>query len=363
MRRLWCPAMANAGLTIQLKPNTVIGSRYKVLRKLGEGGCGSVYRCEVVAKPGTEVAIKILENANDLPRFLRERKLLKEITSPYVVDFIDQGTHDGHPYLVLEFMAGGSLRDLLDKRKQLPHDEAAWVAIMALRGLRASGTVHRDLKPENLLLSRPPGGKVALMPGNIRKASVVKVADFGLAKSWDPNTMALTNTGHVMGTPLYMSPEQCRCSRDVGVPSDIYSIGIMLYEMVVGQPPFDADNPYDLMTKQCNDEPVFPRMDRQMEAVIRKCLKKKAELRYQTLKGLETDLSVVAGIGRPSDDGASEAGEGGGGRWLLVGAAFLLFVVLAYLTRDQVLGVMKTWWEGPPPADVPRPVLKPALGY
>ncbi|MCK6491571.1 MAG: serine/threonine protein kinase [Planctomycetes bacterium] len=358
--------MANpAPLGLQLKPREVIGSRYRVLRKLGEGGCGSVYRCEVVDKPGAEVAVKVLENRSDKDRFLRERKLLKEIDSRHVVDFIDQGTHESFPYLVLEFMAGGSLRDLLDKRKALPPAEAAWVLIMAIRGLRKAATVHRDLKPENLLLTKGPDGRITLVPGEVRKASVIKVADFGLAKSWDPKTMALTNTGHIMGTPLYMSPEQCRCTRDVGVTSDIYSMGVILYEMVLGQPPFDADNPYDLMTMQCNDTPAFPqRIDRQVEAVVRKCLQKKPELRYQTLKGLEGDLAVIAGIGRPADDGGGDEAAGGDGsrRWLLVGAAFLLFVTVAYLTRDPVLSLLRSWWDGPAP-EAPRPVSRPALGH
>jgi serine/threonine-protein kinase len=308
----------------------------------------------------------VLENKSDHQRFLRERKLLKEIDSRHVVDFIDQGSHENFPYVVLEFMSGGSLRDLLDKRKALPPAEAAWALIMAIRGLRKAGTVHRDLKPENLLLTKGPDGKVTLVPGEVRKASVVKVADFGLAKSWDPNTMNLTNTSSIMGTPLYMSPEQCRCTRDVGVTSDIYSLGIILYELVVGMPPFDAENPYDLMTKQCNEIPAFPaRMDRQVEAVARKCLQKKPEQRYQTLRGLENDLAVIAGIGRPADDGhdpdPTSAGEGGLHRWLLVGAAFVLFVGVAYMTRDEVLSAVRIWWSGSAP-EAPRPVSRPDLG-
>ena len=139
--------MARATLQLKLTKGDLIGGKYVVVKKLGEGGCGSVFRCKPAKDSDPEVAVKVLENASDLARFKREAKVLGSIRNQHVIKLIDRGTHDGHPYLVLEFMEGGSLRDLMDERGKLPVEEAAWVLVQAVRGLRASRTVHRDLKP------------------------------------------------------------------------------------------------------------------------------------------------------------------------------------------------------------------------
>ena len=337
-------------LKLRVNQGDIIDGKYRVVKKLGEGGCGSVFRCQLLSNPEELVAIKVLENASDLPRFEREREVLRKArNSHHVVGYRSTGQHHQFPYVAMEHMAGGSLRDLLDKRKSLPVAEAAWVAIMVVRGLREAATVHRDLKPENLLLTRPGDGRGGFIIGNIRKGLVVKVADFGLAKLFDVKRTKLTMTGQIMGTPLYMSPEQCQNTKDVTERSDIYSLGIILYEMVTGDTPFTSTDPYVLLKMHCEEEPRFPRMDPQMLAVIQRCLKKNPQRRYQTLNDLEEDLACVAGLkARRASPSSSGPGLPESLRWLLVGVSLVIFLVLAYLLRDRIMSSIDAWWNPAP---------------
>ncbi len=332
--------MPRATLELKLSKNDLIADKYKVVKKLGEGGCGSVYRCKAT-KGEAEVAVKVLENASDLARFRREAKVLSGIRHPHVVRLLDRGTHGAHPFLVLEYMEGGSLRDLLDAQGRLGAEEAAWAMVQALRGLRASRTVHRDLKPENILVGRGPGSTTGRMPpltiGDTKRGCVLKVADFGLAKHPDPGATRLTNTGQVMGTPVYMSPEQCRNTRTVNFRSDIYSLGVILFEMVTGKAPFDATNAYDIMAKHCNDEPKFPRMDQRIKDICARCLAKSPKDRYPSLYTLERDLARVAGLDEPEPDRAGRS-------WLLITIGILIVGVLIWLLREQITELLTAWW-------------------
>ncbi len=334
--------MARATLQLKLNKGQLIDGRYVIIKKLGEGGCGSVYRCRHVQRPDLEVAIKVLENAADLPRFKREQKVLNSVRNAHVVRLLDHGTHDRHPYLVLEFMDGGSLRELLNNRGRLSPEEACWVLVQAVRGLRASRTVHRDLKPENLLVGRGRTGKgIALMVGDTRKGAVVKVADFGLAKQRDPSQTALTNTGQIMGTPLYMSPEQCRNTRDVTTQSDIYALGVLLFEMLFGNPPFDADNAYDIMAKHCNDEPKIPRnLDPRLRTVLARTLAKNPKERYRSLLALERDLAAIAGLGEPEADRSKAP------MWIFLAIATAALAATGWLLRERVVELLSHWWNG-----------------
>ena len=332
--------MARATLQLKLKTNDVINGKYTVIKKLGEGGCGSVYRCKPL-KGENEVAIKVLENASDLPRFKREAKVLGSIRHHHVVKLLDRGVHERHPYLVLEYMEGGSVRDLMDKSGKMSAEEAAWVMVQAVRGLRASRTVHRDMKPENLLVGRGlgKGGTLRLSVNDIRKGSIIKVADFGLAKGHDPSATKLTNTGQVMGTPVYMSPEQCRNTRTVTTKSDIYSLGIILYEIVVGKAPFDANNAYDIMAMHCNDAPKYPRlMDQRIKTILERCLSKVPKDRYASLYALERDLAAIAGLGEPEPDRLPWA-------WIVATLGIMIFIVLAYVLRDDLMPILTAWFE------------------
>jgi len=300
--------MARATLASGFKKGDVLGGEFEVLSKLGEGGCGSVYRCRWVKKPDREVAVKLLENTADLPRFILEAKVLRRTKHLNVVRLLGSGFHEQRPYIALEYMDGGSVRDLMDTKGKLAVDEAAWILVQAVRGLRASKTVHRDLKPENLLLSRVGNGRARqsrLVIGDTDKGAVVKVADFGLARQLEIGDTRLTNSGQVMGTPVYMSPEQCRSTKKVTEKTDIYALGVIFWEMVIGKPPFDANNAYDIMTMHCNDQPKFPRLDKEFKAVLARCLEKTPGKRYPSLYALEKDLCKLAGLGEPRADTAA----------------------------------------------------------
>jgi serine/threonine protein kinase len=332
--------MAQATLQLKLAKSDVIDDRYVVVRKIGEGGCGSVYRCKGAKPSDPDVAVKVLENASDLPRFQREQKVMSGVRHPHVVRLLARGVHRHWPYLVMEFMDGGSVRDLLDARGRLSSEEAAWVLIQAVRGLRASRTIHRDLKPENLLIGLPKSAPrtAGLVVGDIHRGAVVKVADFGLARHSDPRATRLTNSGQVMGTPVYMSPEQCRNTRGVTVRSDIYALGVILYELVNGKPPFEASNAYDVMAKQCNDAPRYPRMDGRIKAICERCLAKQPKDRYPSLRALEQDLGAIAGIGAPQRDPLPIPW------WAVLISMLILLGGMVWILRDQLLAALERWW-------------------
>jgi serine/threonine-protein kinase len=334
--------MGRALAGLRVSKGEIIDNRYVVLKKLGEGGCGSVYRCRLSKRPDLEVAVKVLENNTDLPRFRREQKVLGSSKSPYVVKLMGHGSHVGHPYLALEFMEGGSLRDLLNARGTLEVEEAAWLLLQAVRGLKETRTVHRDLKPENLLLNKGQNGRnVPILVNDLRKGVTLKVADFGLAKQRVPGNTNLTNTGQIMGTPLYMSPEQCRNTRDVTIQSDIYSLGILFFEMLVGKPPFEADNAYDVMAMHCNEEIRFPKLHAKAQLVIANATRKNPKERYRSLAAFERDLHDLAGLGAPPEEPRSFPGT-----WIMLVATVLVFLFLLWLVHDQLVSLVGDWWNG-----------------
>ncbi|MHC5068615.1 MAG: serine/threonine-protein kinase [Planctomycetota bacterium] len=325
--------MANSKTYKRRKRGELIADRYRVTSLLGEGGAGIVYRCVDTADDDAQVAVKVLIDPRAAPRFRREAKLLRRTSSPYVIAQRGAGVdEDGRPYLVLDYCAGGSLRKMLDKRGKLEPSEAAWLLIQAVRGLRDAATVHRDLKPENLLLARTVSGK----SGPLRSGDeepLVRVADFGLAKAGEDKALTLTMSGQVMGTPAYMSPEQCRSSKRVGIKTDIYALGVLLYEMVSGRVPFNASNAYDTMAMHCNEEPALGRLPQAVKAICGRCLAKAPGKRYPSLSALERDLAALAGGER-----VLPAPAAAGGRWWL-GLTLALVVILALAALAAYV-----WW-------------------
>ncbi|GAC1652779.1 MAG: hypothetical protein NVS9B1_00840 [Candidatus Dormibacteraceae bacterium] len=263
--------------------------RFIIKRELGRGGMGAVYLGED-PETGEKVAVKelLITAAADpvaVKRFLQEGELMSRIAHPNVVgvrDIIDGG--QGH-YIALEFIEGGSLRDLLGGRP-LPTPQAFAVMhglLQALDYAHQHQIVHRDVKPENVMLSN---------------AGEVKVADFGIARLNDDSaTSNATKTGTTVGTPQYMSPEQVTTSKVDG-RSDLYSAGIVCYEVFCGRPPFEAtaaDGPFTLFAKHVQAPPppptvIRPGLDPALETVILKSLAKRPEDRYQT--GLEFDREL-----------------------------------------------------------------------
>jgi predicted Ser/Thr protein kinase len=268
--------------------------KYRVKGELGRGGMGAVYLAEQPGL-GREVAIKelILSPAADptaLMRFLQEAQVMARTSHPNLVQVHDLVQIDDANYIVLEFVRGRSLRDMVNLGPvPLPQTFAVMHGVLqALDYAHKHAIVHRDMKPENVLLSDE---------GN------VKVADFGIARLTDdsgPGGTA-TKTGTTVGTPQYMSPEQVASSKVDG-RSDLYSAGIMLYELVVGQPPFtasEADGPFTLMAKHVQAPPMPPSVhrpgiDMRLEEMILKSLSKRPEDRFQTGEEFDTTMSRIA---------------------------------------------------------------------
>ena len=268
--------------------------KYRVKGELGRGGMGAVYLAEQPGL-GREVAIKelILSPAADptaLMRFLQEAQVMARTSHPNLVQVHDLEQIGDANYIVLEFVRGRSLRDRLNQGPiPMPQTFAVMHGVLqALDYAHKRSIVHRDMKPENVLLSDE---------GN------VKVADFGIARLTDDSGAGstATKTGTTVGTPQYMSPEQVASSKVDG-RSDLYSAGIMFYELVVGEPPFtasEADGPFTLMAKHVQAPPKPPSvhkpgLDMRLEEVILKSLSKRPEERYQTGQEFDDAMSRIA---------------------------------------------------------------------
>ncbi|MDH5671739.1 MAG: protein kinase [Myxococcales bacterium] len=272
----------------------VLDGRYRIEAALGEGGMGLVYRAvhTTLEKP---LAIKVLrpEVSKDeqiVARFKQEAQSASAIGNQHIIDISDFGVApDGSTYFVMEFLTGQALTDALEEGR-FSTARTVHIAKQLCKALGAAhdrGIVHRDMKPDNVQLIDRGGDP-----------DFVKVLDFGIAKVGG-STSKLTQAGQVFGTPHYMSPEQC-AGTTVDHRTDIYAVGIMLYEMATGGVPFDADNLMGILTKHLYENPIPPHelpppvdVPAEVEAVILKCLAKKPEYRYQTMSELLEDLKAL----------------------------------------------------------------------
>lgn len=287
------PPVAAITTPPQVQGQRYIG-KYRVIGELGRGGMGAVYLAEHPGL-GREVAIKelIQSPASDpmaLKRFLQEAQVMARASHPNVIQVHDLELLGDVNYIVLEFVRGKSLRDWMNSAPIPPAQVFAVMhgVLQALDYAHKRGVVHRDMKPENVLIA---------------DEGMVKVADFGIARLMDDTTAGstATKTGTTVGTPQYMSPEQVASSKVDG-RSDLYSAGIVFYELVTGQPPFIAsefDGPFTLMAKHVQAPPkppsVFrPGLDPELEAVILKSLAKRAEDRFQTGQEFDEAVSSIA---------------------------------------------------------------------
>ncbi len=282
-----------------------IDNRYKVESLLGEGGMGMVYLCrhKIIEK---KVALKILraDLARDkevTERFLIEARAASSIGSEHIIDISDFGQlPDGCAYFVMEYLDGVPLTSLIRSGLPLSTERIVHIASQMCLGLaaaHAAGIVHRDLKPDNVYLVKRG-----------QDADFVKILDFGIAKvTTVASPSRLTHAGSVFGTPHYMSPEQA-AGGTVDQRGDIYSVGVMLYELTVGRLPFDADNFMGILTQHMYRPPVPPRtmagyvgrtVDPGLEAIVLKCLSKRPELRYQSMDELREDLERVKASQQP----------------------------------------------------------------
>jgi serine/threonine-protein kinase len=234
----------------------VLDDKYELLARLGEGGMGAVYRAQRV-HIGDEVALKVLlrkfvADAGLVERFRREARAAAALRHPNVVviyDYGEAGDEDAPAYIVMELVEGESLRHLLQREGRLAPERAIALMRDICAGVGAAHRrqiFHRDLKPDNVIV---------LPADDDRERETVKVVDFGLAKLRDASgAPTLTETGALMGTPLYMSPEQCRGEK-LDPRSDVYSLGAMLYEMIAGRPPFTAPSLMGVLAKHITEAP------------------------------------------------------------------------------------------------------------
>jgi serine/threonine-protein kinase len=286
-----------AAAPMPFPPGTVIaGGKYRVNRLLGEGGMGWV----VVAthlQLEQRVALKFMRSANNPEagaRFLREARAAARIQSEHVARVSDVGTlENGSPYLVMEYLEGEDLAALIDAKGALPDYLAIDYAMQACEGLaeaHAAGIVHRDLKPANLFLARRTDGSVR-----------VKLLDFGISKlapaPGSQPEIHMTSTQALMGSPLYMAPEQMRSSRSVDRRADIWSMGTIIYEMLTGHSPFEGDSLPEVCARILSEAPASiltyqPDLPPELDAVVLRCLEKKPEERYPDVAALAKALST-----------------------------------------------------------------------
>ncbi len=297
----FCPndgsALKTAGTTDLV--GSVIAGNYHIEKKLGEGGMGAVYLGQHV-KMGRKSAIKVMTQsmAHDpdaIARFNREATNAARINHPNVCAIYDFGeTPDGLIYLAMEFIEGESLSDVLEREGALPARRAATIFQQAADALQAAhdlGIVHRDLKPDNIMITKRRAG-----------ADVVKVVDFGIAKAvGGEEGQKVTKTGLVVGTPEYMSPEQLAGDKLDG-RSDIYSLALVLYRMLTGTLPFQADSAQEVMIKRLTDQPLplnaagsgttFPD---QLQAVMERALHRMPGERYASAAEMARDVTSAVG--------------------------------------------------------------------
>ncbi len=270
----------------EIDRGTVLASRYEIIELLGRGGMGNVYRA-VDTKINEEIALKFLNPAvadeKMIERFKNELKLARKISHKNICRMYDLGDVDGSPYITMEYVTGEDLRGMIKMTGQLSVGRAISIAKQVCEGLAEAhrlGVVHRDLKPRNVMIDKE---------GNAR------IMDFGIARSI--KVKGITKAGSLVGTPEYMSPEQVK-GQKVDQRSDIYSLGIILFEMMTGQVPFEGDTSLSIALKHEKEIPPDPRefntqVSKDISRVILKCLEKDKERRYQGAGELFSDLSKI----------------------------------------------------------------------
>jgi serine/threonine-protein kinase len=275
----------------------LISGRYRLLKQLGEGGMGEVWRARN-ERTGREFALKILlptllDNAEVLARFVREARLTSGLRHPGIVDVFDAGlTPDGRPYIVMEFLSGESLEDRLARERPLPQAMVASMLAQVARALEAAhhaGIVHRDLSTPNVFLT---------FNGSDPQA---KILDFGVMKTMGPawDGRVRTGDGTVLGSPAYMSPEQACGAENVDHRTDIWSLGVLLYECLSGRPPFSGRNYNALLLAiiAAPHRPVSettPGLDAELATLVESCLIKDRNFRTQSAREVAERLERIA---------------------------------------------------------------------
>jgi serine/threonine protein kinase/Tfp pilus assembly protein PilF len=273
--------------TDELTRGTTFVSRYEIIEVLGKGGMGKVYRV-FDRKLDEEVALKLIKpeiasNGDSIDRFSNELKFARKVAHRNVCKMYDLGEKEGTHYITMEYVHGESLKSMIGMMGQLSATQVVFIAKQVCEGLAEAhrlGVIHRDLKPSNIIVDRE---------GNTR------ILDFGLARSL--KAKRITGPGVMIGTPAYMSPEQVD-AKEVDKRSDIYSLGIILYEMIAGKVPFNGDTALSIAMKHKTEKPLDPidfnaQMPLELNRVILKCMEKDKEKRYQDAKELLSELGRI----------------------------------------------------------------------
>ncbi|HKS67144.1 MAG TPA: serine/threonine-protein kinase, partial [Candidatus Acidoferrales bacterium] len=326
--------ISEAALLGALQPGRVLGNRYEVLQLLGEGGMGAVYKARD-REVDRLVALKIIRpdlasRPDILARFKQELILARQVTHKNVIRIFDLGEADGLKFITMDFIEGHDLKSILREKGKFSSEEAVKVTTQICRALDAAhseGVVHRDLKPQNIMVDA--NGRVTVM-------------DFGIARSME--TTGMTQTGSLVGTPEYMSPEQAK-GEEVDARSDIFTLGIIFYELLTGKTPFYADSAYATLLKRTqerarNPVELDPTIPHYISDVVMKCLETNREQRYSsaldiihdlgqhTVTSSRTALPAIAAPAIPAAALLTPASFLQKHRlWIAVGAAFLLLAV------------------------------------
>ena len=265
----------------------ILGNRYEIEEKIGEGGMSIVYkaRCN---KLNRYVAVKVLkkemsDNEDIVNKFKREATAIAALSDNNIVNILDVGSQDDINYIVMEYVKGKTLKELIKQFGKLNYETAITIAIQIAKALECAhknNIIHRDVKPQNILVT---------------EEGLIKVTDFGIAKSTSSAT--LTNTTTIMGSAHYFSPEQAKGTL-VDNRTDLYSLGVVLYEMVTGKVPFEADSPVTIALKHIQEEVVPPKqinskIPESLNKLIIKAMEKDPGMRYQNARDIINDLQKI----------------------------------------------------------------------
>jgi serine/threonine-protein kinase len=284
---------------MHLQAGQILAEKYRIVRLLGQGGMGAVYEGENT-RIRRRVAIKTLHGsvssrADVVQRFEREAQAAGRIGSDHIVEVLDMGDlPDGTRFMVMEFLEGVTLGERIVKRGRIPPRELVPILAQMLDGLsaaHAASIIHRDLKPANVFLLSQKGGQ----------SDFVKILDFGVSKfsALNAEEMSMTRTGAVVGTPYYMSPEQAKGARSLDARSDLYAVGVILYEAITGQVPFNAETFNELIFKIALESPpppeqFVPNLDPAFSAIVRRAMARDVGERFQSAEELKEALLAWA---------------------------------------------------------------------
>jgi serine/threonine protein kinase/Flp pilus assembly protein TadD len=338
----------------ELTTGSTFASRYQVIEELGKGGMGTVYKVfdsEIKEK----IALKLLkpEVASDeetIERFRNEMKLARKIAHRYVCRMYDLGKAEGTYFITMEYVPGEDLKSFIRRSGQLTVGKAVYVARQVLEGLAEAhrlGVVHRDLKPQNIMIDRE---------GNAR------IMDFGIARTLAAK--GITGAGVMIGTPEYMSPEQAEV-KDVDQRSDIYSFGVILYEMLVGRVPFEGETLLGIAMKHKSQPPqnpreINPQIPDDLNRLILRCLEKSKEKRYQSAEDILGDIGKIE-KGIPATDRVIPKQKGFTSKQITVTFGVKKLFVPALIALFLIAAAVVLWRILPKKRAAPPPSGKPSL--